>query len=258
MTREQAILLIRRVGETHTVNTANLLRIALRGVLKEAWKMGLMEGETYRRVSDLEAIKGFRLPKGRSLPPGEMRALFDHCDLATARGARNTAVLSLLYGAGLRRHEISNITLEDFHRAAGEVRVVRKGRKEQLVPLPDGADRALGHWVERYRGQQPGPLILQVKKNDELVWKGISPDAVYLIVKEVAEAANIESFTPHDMRRTFIGDLLDAGADISTVQQLAGHSSVVTTQKYDRRPHETRRRAAKTIHVPFKVGDPVR
>jgi len=74
---------------------------------------------------------------------------------------------------------------------------------------------------------------------------------VYAILAKRATAAGVGDLSPHDLRRTYVGDLLDRGADIATVQKLAGHADVSTTARYDRRAAPPRRAAADLLHVPY-------
>lgn len=232
--------------------TANKMLSALRGVLKESWRLGLTTAEDYQRAADLKAVKGETLPRGRALSHGEVRALFEVCGKdASAAGARDAALLAVLYGAGVRRSEAAALKLEDFDQETGAI-VIRsgKGRKDRMVYATNGSREALLAWLE-LRRDTPGALFCPVNKGGKITIRPMTDQSIFYVLKKRGEEAGVNSFSPHDMRRTFISSLLDEGADISTVQQLAGHANVTTTQRYDRRGEATKRKAAELLHVPY-------
>jgi site-specific recombinase XerD len=231
--------------------TANRHLAALRGVLKECWRLGYVGADDYRQAADLEPVRGSRLPRGRALSRGDVRALFDVCASGNhPLDIRDTSILALQYGAGLRRAEIVGLNLEDLDRAAWSLRIRGKGNKERTGYLVNGTRLALEEWLH-VRGAAPGPLFAPIGKKNEPQLGRLSAQTVLYIAQRWAKRARVRAFSPHDLRRTFISDLLDAGADISTVQQLAGHAQVTTTARYDRRGEAAKQRAATLLHVPY-------
>ena len=226
---------------------------ALRSVLKEAWRLGLMSEEQRARACDLKPVRGSTQPAGRSLTIGEKQALSAACQAdPSPKGARDAALFALGFGCGLRRAELVDLAVSDFSPESGELRVRRgKGRKARLAHVSPGCRPAVDEWL-RLRGDAPGPLLVPVRKGGTIEHRRMTDHAVFLACRRRATQAGVKEFSPHDMRRTFIGDLLDAGADISVAQQLAGHASVSTTQKYDRRPEARKRQAADRLHFPWR------
>jgi len=232
--------------------TTNKHLAALRGVLAEAWRLGLMDGADYQRAVDLPSVRGGTLPRGRALTPGELRALFAVCADGAPAGMRDAAILAVLYGGGLRRAEVVSLDMSDYHAETGALTVRHgKGDKARIVYLTGGGKDAVAAWIAR-RGNAVGPLFLPINKGGTITPRRMSDQAVLALVRRRAARAGVGHFSPHDLRRTFISDLLDAGADIATVQKLAGHASVATTGRYDRRGEHAKQRAAALLHVPYQ------
>ena len=242
-------------------STANRVLSAVRGVLKTCWRMGQMGTDQYQRATDIVRIVAEKPEQaaGRALTPGEMERLLRVCEQdARPKGVRDALILGLgLYG-GLRRREIAMLALADFAVDEAQVTVREgKGRKTRIVPVNSGLAAVCADWLH-VRGDAEGFLLWACVKGGGLVAHSrISDQTVYDVVLNRAAEAGIRRFTPHDMRRTYSGELLDAGVDLATVQKLMGHSSDSTTAGYDRRGVQARRKAAEMLHMRWerRFGD---
>ena len=143
------------------------------------------------------------------------------------------------------------LDLSDYEGESGAIKVRSgKGRKERLVYARNGGRDAIGAWLG-VRGQLAGSLLQPVDKAGQVDARRLTGQAVLYILRKRARQAGVPAFSPHDLRRTFVSDLLDSGAYISSVQGLAGHANVQTTARYDRRGEAAKKKAAGALHVPF-------
>ncbi len=240
------------LAERHSAAYANKILSAVRATLKAAWQLGLMDADAYMRAAAMKRIEGSDdddAAAGRALSPGEFTALLRACAAdASPAGPRDAAIIGLGVVGGLRRGEIAGLAFDAYD---GKAVTVRKGKrnKRRTVPVATGLAAALDEWVS-LRGSHPGPLFNQVDKAGSIRrLSSISPAAIARIVNKRAAEAGVSAFSPHDMRRTFAGDLLDAGADISTVQKLMGHADPRTTASYDRRGERAKVAAVGRLHM---------
>ncbi|MDB9315643.1 tyrosine-type recombinase/integrase [Spirulina sp. CS-785/01] len=236
--------------EQYAPATANKMICALRRVLSEAYKLELMSADQYETAIALPPIKDRRKLRGRALSLAEIAALMKACDTDPApQGLRDAALVAILRGTGLRRAEVVKLMLKDLQFDTGALEINQgKGGKDRMVYLPESAIAYVRDWL-KLRGNSPGALLCPVRKGGRIHIKHLTPQAVLWILQQRARQAGVESFSPHDFRRTFCSDLLDAGVDIVTVQKLAGHSSPSTTAKYDRRGEEVKRQAVQRLEL---------
>lgn len=236
------------LADKHAPATCNRVLSALRGVLRFAVRLGLMGRLEMLNAIDVPTVRGSREPTGRSLTQEELRRMF----LAARPGAagdRDRCLLALLCGGGLRRAELAGLNISSIEPDGTSIRVRGKGNKERIVPLPEGARKHLERWIQS-RGRAPGALLFSLSYH-QMTTNRITAPGIYCVLQLLADRAGVAHFSPHDLRRTYIGDLLDAGVSLPTVQGLVGHSDPATTSRYDRRGHRARVEAVARLEVPF-------
>jgi len=159
----------------------------------------------------------------------EVARLLTQPDHSSPLGARDKAILEILYSSGLRVSEVCRLILYDVDDEF--IRVFGKGRKERLVPVGKKAIEAIDHYLMLYRCDYDS------EKNQNLFLtkngKPIDRIFVWRMIKKYAKDANItKNISPHTLRHSFATHLLDNGADLRVIQELMGHSSINSTDRY--------------------------
>ncbi len=162
----------------------------------------------------------------------EVAQLLEAPDTAKPRGARDSAMLELLYAAGLRVSELVNLKIQDVNLEAGFVRVLGKGSKERVVPIGLYAKEKIESYILKSRHtllkNQASPYLFVARAAKPFTRQGF-----WKLLRKYADQAQLnKKVTPHSLRHSFASHLLEGGADLRAVQLMLGHVDIATTQIY--------------------------
>lgn len=236
------------LDDGYAVSSVNMALSALRGVAQTAFNLNCMDAETLARIRSVKRISGDIQRKGRALDKQEIRALIHSAKQhpQPARRCRDTAIVLTLCGTGLRAGELVKLERRDYDKGILTVRQ-GKGRKYREIHVADAVDRAIRAWLKVSANEAENALFSRIQRNGKAATQPLTTTGLTGILAELQQTSGIARFTPHDIRRTFITRLLEQGVDINTVRQLAGHSDISTTTRYDCRGESMKISASKRI-----------
>jgi integrase/recombinase XerD len=199
-------------------------------------------------------IEGPKL--GRKLPDTlsfvEIEKLLNGIDLSTAEGARNRAMIEVLYSSGLRVSELVGLQLAHIYADDGFLRVIGKGNKERLVPIGRDALKYLKLYIDETRGKLPNKP--PGKGSETCVFLNrnghkLSRITVFTTIKALAKTTGLKkSISPHTFRHSFATHLIEGGADLRAVQEMLGHESITTTEIYTHLDRDYLRQVIQEFH----------
>jgi integrase/recombinase XerD len=232
-------------------------------------ELGMLPSTQARVISGLKSFFGFLVleevltedPSGlleaprlsRHLPDTlnthEIEALIEAIDASKPEGMRNKAIIEMLYGCGLRVSELVNLKRSDIFEENEFIRVVGKGNKERLIPIGTNAMKYLKIYLQDVRVHIP------VKKGFEnsiflnRTGTSLSRVSVFTMIKALAKKTGLnKGISPHTFRHSFATHLIEGGADLRAVQEMLGHSSILTTEIYTHLDRDYLRGVIKDAH----------
>jgi len=201
--------------------------------IKAFYKYLLMEDMIKIDPSELLESPKIQRKLPDTLSINDIDKLIGAIDISRPEGARNKAIIEVLYGCGLRVSELTGLKLSNLYLEIEFIKVVGKGSKERLVPIGGSAIKALKIWIENIRVHIP------IKKgHEDIVFlnrrgSALSRVYIFMVIKQLAELAGIRKvISPHTLRHSFATHLVEGGADLRAVQEMLGHESITTTEIY--------------------------
>ena len=190
---------------------------------------------------------------GRKLPTvldiNEIEKIISAIDLSLPDGQRNRTIIEVLYGCGLRVSELINLKISELYLNDGVISVTGKGNKQRFIPIGEEAKKNILIYLQYDRVK-----LTPDKENEDTLFlnrlgKGLSRQMIFIIIKDLVAKAGIrKKVSPHTFRHSFATHLVQNGADLRAVQDLLGHSSIITTEIYTHLNREDLRKAIIKFH----------
>ena len=215
-------------------STINVRLAAIRRLAYEAADNGLLSPELVAGIRRVRGVKqlGFRF--GNWLSVEESTELLDKTRIENLRGKRDSAILALLLGCGLRRSELASLEVDQIQQRDQHwviVDLVGKGGHIRTVPVPSWVKGSIDSWLSEAKLSR-GKLFRPIRKNGDIWGRGITQNVIWYTVKHCATRAGISKLAPHDLRRSCARLCHSAGGELEQIQFLLGHSSIQTTERY--------------------------
>ena len=214
--------------------TINVRLAAVRRLAYETADTGLLSPELAAGIRRVKGSKKLGMRLGNWLTANEARSLWQIPDPRMLKGKRDRAILAVLLGCGLRRAELTELTLSHLQRREEHwaiVDLVGKGGHIRTVPVPDWVKQAVDEWLLAARIME-GKIFRRVCRTGMAWGAEMTEKVVWHVVKQYAERLGISKLAPHDLRRSCARLCHNAGGELEQIQFLLGHVSVQTTEKY--------------------------
>jgi integrase len=217
-----------------SASTINVQLSAIRKLVEEARRQGIIDSETAASLTDVPNIKQQGTRQGNWLTRAQAKELLGVPDCERLIGKRDHALLALLLGCGLRRQELAHLKVEEIVEREGRaviVDLIGKGGRRRTVAVPFWVKKSVEEWTAA-AGIKEGPLLRPISKSGKMGERGLGDWSVWAVVEKCAQAIGIKDFGPHDLRRTCAKLCRKAGGDLEQIKFLLGHSSIQTTERY--------------------------
>jgi site-specific recombinase XerD len=215
-------------------SSINIRLSAIRKLAVEASDNGLLAPELMAGILRVKGVKSKGVRVGNWLSLRQAQVLLSAPDATMLKGLRDRAILAILLGCGLRRSEAAALTFAHLRRLDGRwciVDLLGKHGRVRTVPVPTWAKAAIDAWVSA-AGLGDGYVLRPVNRADRISGQRLGEKAIWLMLRQYAQAVGLPGIAPHDARRTCAKLCRTAGGQLEQIQLLLGHASIQTTERY--------------------------